>query len=97
MSLNQSLLLILLFVDFLALVGTVSLGEINLETRIHNFMKPLPDGDISLMLLLDSHDTLDLALTLIDSLLHLLIVAFHLVYQSFIVILLTDYRREATL
>ena len=97
MSLNQSLLLILLFVDFLALVGTVSLGEINFETRIHNFMKPLPDGDISLMLLLDSHDTLDLALTLIDSLLHLLVVAFHLVYQSFIVILLTDYRREATL
>ena len=60
-------------------------------------MKPLPDGDISLMLLLDSHDTLDLALTLIHSLLHLLVVAFHLVYQSFIVILLTDYRREATL
>ena len=76
-SLSLSCLSIIV-VKLLALIGTASLSEVNFKTRVNDLMKPLTDSLISLMLLLNGHNSLNFSLTLIDCTLHICVTGAHL-------------------
>lgn len=53
-------------------------------------MEPLTDSHLGLMSLLNRHDSFNLALSLLDRLLHVLVVVAHLTDQILVVVLLVD-------
>lgn len=75
----------------LALVDGSCLRQVDLEAGVNDFVEALADGDFRLVLLLDRHDALDLALTLLNSLVHAFVVVAHPSDQVLIVLLLADH------
>ena len=74
---------------------SISLGQVDLKAGVNDLVEPLADGDLGLVRLLDGHDPLDFALTLLYSPLHIVIVAAHLPDERLIVLLLADDGRVA--
>ena len=66
------------------------MNEVDLQTAVNDLMETFANSDISLVLLLDRHDPLDLPLALFYCTLHLLMVAAHLGNQLFVMSFLAD-------
>jgi len=92
---RQLLSLIVISLTLLALINAARLRQIDFKARIDNFMQALANRDLGLMLLFDRHNTLNLALTLFNSLLHPFIIASHLLNQVLILTLLAHHTRVA--
>ena len=94
-----SLALIKLALFSLSLLALEDLvfSDVNLKTRIHDFVESLANQLVSFTLLLDRHDLLNLLLTLRYNLIHCVVVGLHLFNQSIVGFLFVHHRRIAAL
>jgi len=72
-------------------LGQLIFSYVYLKTWVYDLMEPLSDDCLSLTILTDGHNLFNLALTLLYSLIHMLIIALHLLNNSIIGLLFWYY------